>query len=91
MLTSKGISKRMVLKLIGEFCFTVVMEYPFDLFQCVTDHEIQSLEDLQYLQESVYEEMGLTVVERSKLNYIISTSQTSNVSKEQSKKQSGTE
>ena len=42
------------------------------------EHEIQSLEDLQYLQdESVCAEIGLSAVERIKLRKFISTSSSS--------------
>ena len=61
------------------------------MFWYVSAHEVQSLEDLQYLQESVYEEMGLTLVERSKLNHFISTFHMSSVdAKGHSEKHSGT-
>ena len=63
----------------------------FNFYTYVSAHEVQSLDDLQYLQESVYDEMGLTLVERSKLNYFISTFHMSSVdTKGHSEKHSGT-
>ena len=61
------------------------------MFQHVSAQEVQCFEDFQYLQESVYDEMGLTLVERSKLKYFISTHHMSSAdTKRPSEKHSGT-